>query len=694
MNAELMKQRIAYLLRNTHLRSSGSMEDDSEGFNYSDYLYFRDIIVTDDVLPEVAWKLKKYQRQLSEVNLYGDDLREVKQPTQHVAKKRAVREQSVVQCGKFVVFKFRGGQFNEIVRKMKDMGGRWSAGEVAWSVPAAKVLPEIETLKTLGFVMPDIQVSPEEIVPPSIPTVRLEGTREIVIHSPYNARLVEFFRITGGFVYVAADHSRKIMLDAGMEKISALIDLAKSLGMEVKVNPDTQQAISEFTQLSAQLESTKKDFSVELEGLNLKVKPFPYQMAGIKFIDLAKGRALVGDEMGLGKTMQALGWVVWRKKRALVICPNSYKLGWAREIAKFSHASSQVLGSKPVEFEQADFTIINYENLKKHDFSKLNYDTVIIDESHKIKNSKTQRFEHCEKVVSKAAHLILLTGTAIVNRPVEFYTQLKLIAPSLVGSYGSYTAKFCDGHNNGYGWDATGATNLDVLCKLISPVYLRRVKAEVLKELPEKSRQDIFIEGVKVSVTKNPKNALEEITRMKIALAQAKIAETVEFVENVVENGDKVIVFSDYIDVAKQIAAALGEQAVCYLSELDTDERFALEKKFQEDDKVRVFVATMKVAGVALTLTAANKVVFNDMPWTPGDLRQCEDRAHRIGQKNMVNVYKMIAQGTLDEYIMELLNDKIRILDAVLDGKAVSNEDRERADASVASELMKKIRNS
>jgi SWI/SNF-related matrix-associated actin-dependent regulator 1 of chromatin subfamily A len=580
-----------------------------------------------------------------------------------------------------VTFKFKGGDFKKILNKMRSMNGRWDASSKAWSVSLQDVKNELNELKILGFNF-DKSVEEAEIEKPLM-QISIEGDTAIV-NSPYNAQLVNFFRNNSGFIYNASNHSRKININSGAETLKKLIDFARNIGFEV--DDSISPILDDLKQKKVELEITKKDFSIDL-NLGMKVKPYPYQMAGIKFIDLSNGRAIVGDEMGLGKTMQALGWVAWKKKKALVICPNSYKLGWAREITKFTNCTSQVLGSKNVDFEQADFTIINYENIKKHDFSKLNYDTVIIDESHKIKNSKTQRFEACDKIVSKSKHVILLTGTAIVNRPVEFYTQLKMVSPSLVGSYGSYTAKFCGGHNNGYGWEANGATNLDELSKLISPIYIRRIKSEVLTELPSKIHQDIMIEGIKVKLNKDSKSALEEINNLKIALAKEKVNHTIEFVENMVENGDKVIVFSDYIDTAKSIADALGEKAVCYLSELSTEERFEIEKRFQEDDSIRVFVATMKVAGVALTLTAANKVCFNDLPWTPGDLRQCEDRAHRIGQKNSVNVYKMVAEGTLDEYINDLLNDKIRILDAVLDGKEISSSDRAILDLSIESKL-------
>jgi SWI/SNF-related matrix-associated actin-dependent regulator 1 of chromatin subfamily A len=595
-------------------------------------------------------------------------------------------EQEIKIAGQFLQFSFKGGDFNRIVSKMRSMNGKWESSTKTWSVAIHEVLNQKIELESLGFFLPDFQ---NVKIDKPLVEITLEGDT-VIVKSPYNQKIIEFFRSTSGFIYNPTNHSRKININSGLDKVKKLIEFLRTNDIEVDDSAITL-SIKNLENKKKELEESKKNFSIELD-LKMKINPYPYQHAGIKFIDLANGRAIIGDEMGLGKTLQALAWVSWRKKKALVICPNSYKLGWAREISKFSHCSSQVLSSKETEFEQADFTIINYENLKKHDFKKLNYDTVIIDESHKIKNSKTQRFSECEKIISKANHVILLTGTAIVNRPVEFYTQLKMVSPSLVGSYGSYTAKFCGGHHNGFGWDSTGATNLDELNRLISSIYVRRIKSEVLPDLPSKIRQDIMIEGVLTKSEKNYKNALDEINQLKISLAKQKVEHTIEFVENLIENGDKVIVFSDYIDTAKEIARAFGEKAVCYLSDLSTEERFDLEKKFQENNDIRIFVATMKVAGVALTLTAANKVCFNDLPWSPGDLRQCEDRAHRIGQKNAVNVYKMIAVGTLDEYVNDLLNEKIRILDLVLDGKEISDSERKKLDNSIDSYLCKAVR--
>ena len=210
--------------------------------------------------------------------------------------------------------------------------------------------------------------------------------------------------------------------------------------------------------------------------------------------------------------------------------------------------------------------------------------------------------------------------------------------------------------------------NLDELRALIAPIYLRRNKETVLPELPPKLRQEIRLSDVKINEKRGGSdNPLAQITRMKIALANAKVESTIEFVKGMVEQGEKVIVFSDYVEPVEKIAAAFGENALMYVSELDAQERTAMVQAFQNDPTKLVFVATTKIASVALTLTAASHVVFNDLPWTPGSMLQAEDRAHRIGQKNTLNIYRMVASGSLDIYITELLTSKAIILKQVLD---------------------------
>jgi len=525
---------------------------------------------------------------------------------------------------------------------------------------------------------------------------------KLVLISPYNKKLIEAYRELGGFGYNPDDHSRYIKLDTttAVEKTQAILDFCQSdLGWQVE---DSQWKI--FLEQNPVLpdpqpiqlvdrQAVKLDFSQKIEDLPLKLDLFPYQHAGVKFIDLTAGHAILGDEMGLGKTPQAIAWVVWRKKKALVVCPNSFKFGWAFEIQKFSQATVQVLDAQSTQLEHAQFTMINYEIAGKYDLDNLGYDTLIVDESHKIKSFKSQRTKNVIQLGKQAKHILLLSGTAILNRPIELFPQIQMVAPRLFPNYYDYTSKYCAPEHNGYGWNFKGASNLEELSEKIQPFYIRRLKKDVLQDLPSKLRQNLEIDDLKCDVHGNFENAVAYITAQKVALAKSKVEKTIEFLEEIIENDEKVIVFSDYLDPCEKIEKHFGELVLYYHSSYSSEERAELVYQFQNTDSYKIFVSTMKMAGVALTLTSASKVVFNDLPWTPADLRQCEDRAHRVGQVNSVNVYRMIGKNTLDEDLIEVLNQKIEILDKVLDGgKKLTLEQELISNRSVAAEIIERYR--
>jgi SWI/SNF-related matrix-associated actin-dependent regulator of chromatin subfamily A-like protein 1 len=678
-NLNLMKQRISRMLAITVYDDSKGMIEDFVGFNSPDYMFFRDLMLTPEMIAEAAWRLRKYQAQLTAANLWGDDLATAKKPEVKAEKDRRTFESQAKQVGPNVEFTFKGA-INKTVATLKAIGARGSQvnGQWVWTANVNRVLDAQERLELLGFDLAQLtRVAETEIkahaVANKILCVISRHENFIVVNAPYNASLVNFFRQVPGFKYNNLDHSRKIEIDLSTAtKLRSLVEVARKEQMEIigeKHIADVERDAKTAEAHKQALESLKMDFEVTFPGAELlKKTPYGYQGAGIAFLNAANGRAIIGDEMGLGKTLQALAWVVTNHKRALVICPNNQH-DWAAEVEKFAVTPSfQILTPKPVEFTQAQFTLVNYESCGKHDFSKLQYDTVIIDESHLVKNAKTARFKNIAFLTKDVKHVILISGTSIINRPVEFFTQLNLVKPGITGTYGSYTFKYCAGHRHEYGWDASGASNLDELRALIAPIYLRRNKADVLPELPPKIRQEVRLEGVKIKEKLGGSdNPLAQISRMKIALAMAKIESTIKFVKGMVEQGEKVIVFSDYVEPVKQIAAAFGEQAICYLSELTPEERHVAKEAFQNDPTKMVFVATSRIASVSLTLTAASHVVFNDLPWTPGTLLQAEDRAHRIGQLFTLNVYRMVASGTLDMYITELLTSKAIILKQVLD---------------------------
>jgi SWI/SNF-related matrix-associated actin-dependent regulator 1 of chromatin subfamily A len=603
----------------------------------------------------------------------------------------------VLPDGKLAISDIKGPYW-DMVQTLRALGGRaqkMPEGWV-WHIDTERFKANVAKFEALG-VKPEhmgatageesLELPTKAIVAGPLTDITITRNRNrIHFHFNYSEDLNALFRSAPDFTYNAKEKSRAVTLSGetapGVQKVVAELksrghsinglECLHDLEKKVKQGFASQEEMEKNREA---LDRLKTDFSVEVKGLDLlKVEPFGYQKAGIAFLNLSEGRAIIGDEMGLGKTLQALAWVVINKKQAIVVCPKSFIYGWAEEIKKFSSATVQVLSSKKSPLENAQFTIVNYEAVTKYEFK--NYDTVIVDESHLIKNKKTQRFKEVKKLASEADHVICLSGTAIVNRPAEFYTQLNLVRAGITGSWDAYTQKYCAAFHDGYGMNVSGASNLDKLVRLVAPIYLRRNKKDVLHDLPAKIRQEIVVQGIQLPDPDDLSDfgILAYLNLMKLEIAKAKTEATIEFAKNMLEQGGKVVIFSDYIEPVKRIGEAFGEEAICYLAQLTPEERAAAQKQFQTDPKKRVFVATSKIASVALTLTASSKVIFNDLPWSPGVLLQAEDRCHRVGAKDTVNVYRMVARGTLDDNVTGLLTKKAEILKAVLEGSGFQPE--------------------
>jgi SWI/SNF-related matrix-associated actin-dependent regulator of chromatin subfamily A-like protein 1 len=421
----------------------------------------------------------------------------------------------------------------------------------------------------------------------------------------------------------------------------------------------------------------------------------PYQTAGIEF---ARGRkaALIGDEMGLGKTIQAIGWMNCHPEieTALVVCPATLKTNWARELDAW-------LVSPCV-----DVTITNYDQLHKLDMAK-EYDVCILDEGHYIKNRKAKRSRLCRGI--RARKRIVLTGTPILNKPVELWHLLHWLDPGAwpASSFMKYAVRYCGAHQrrvNRAGrlaWFMDGATNLDELRALLAGVMIRRLKSEVLKELPDKRRQiiEIPVNGLagelitKLREATNRIRGIEEtyaaeVQRMEGALSVAwkdmaelrhelglaKLPAAIELIHDAVESSGKVVVFAHHRDVIEGLSNALVDHKPAVIhGGTPLSARQKMVDAFQQDPGTKVFIGQTMAAGVGITLTAASHVIFVELDWTPGVMSQAEDRCHRIGQKNSVLVQHLAFENSLDVNIAKALIRKQSIITKALDaGKEVA----------------------
>jgi len=472
--------------------------------------------------------------------------------------------------------------------------------------------------------------------------------------------------------------------------------------------------------------SKATDANIEIpvpEGLEY----LPYQRAGIGFA-LLNRNVLFGDEMGLGKTIQALGVINADAeiKKIIVICPASLKLNWKREAERWlvRNTTIEIADSKNA-FPQSEIVIINYDIIKKFkvEIDSTDWDLMILDEVHYLKNTKAQRTQlvfgkyekggKCKIEPIKASRKLALTGTPIVNRPVELWPIIHALDAKVWGNFWGYAKRYCGAYQNRYGWDMSGATNLEELQeKLRMSVMVRRLKKDVLTELPPKRRQVIelpangcagiidnetkawarhqeMLEELKAAVelskaSENPADyenavarlregtqaAFTEISKIRHETALAKVPYVIEHLESIVEEGNKVVVFAHHKDVISELKSHFTEKAVILTGDTKMEDRQLAVDRFQNDDSVKLFIGSITAAGVGLTLTASSHVVFAELDWVPGNLTQAEDRTHRIGQTESVLVQHLVLEGSLDATMANTLVAKQNVIDRALDKEA------------------------
>jgi len=440
----------------------------------------------------------------------------------------------------------------------------------------------------------------------------------------------------------------------------------------------------------------------EIPGIK---KPlYLFQKAGVAFVEKRQGRALIGDDMGLGKTAQALAWLQFHPDRrpAVVVVPASLKLNWRREAEMWmSDPKVQVLsGKKPDRPIHGDIIVINYDILPSWvgQLQECRPEVVIADEIHFIKNKSAKRTKAFKALVKGVPYVIGLSGTPIVNRPVEAFNALSIIEPTLFPSFWKYAQRYCGARHNGFGWDFTGASNTKELNEKLSRVMIRRRKEDVLKELPAKTisivpmsldnereyykvEEDFIgwlqaIDPDKAARAQNAE-ALAKIEALKQLAIKGKIKMAIQWIRDYLDSDGKLVVFCTHRSTVDSLMEEFGSVAVKVDGSVSGKARDEAVQAFQTRPDVRLFVGNMKAAGVGLTLTAASSAAFLELGWSPGDHTQAEDRIHRIGQEaDAVNIYYLIAEGTIEEQIMGLIDKKRLVLDQVLDGKETDEHDR------------------
>ena len=465
-------------------------------------------------------------------------------------------------------------------------------------------------------------------------------------------------------------------------------------------------------------------------GDQFRGKLLNFQKEGLDFLLKSSGNALLADEMGLGKTVQTLSYAATEKQTfpILVVAPLVTLNNWEREIAKFLKKKSRngrivesespsvtiIRTGKSQELPKTDIYIINYELLFKRndDLSKLGLKTIVCDEVHNLRSKTTQKYKAVKKLAALPSILyrIGLSGTPIYNRGSEIWPIIDIIKPGLLGSFKEFCEYFCYVNEKG---KAIVLENkrASLRNELQKHVMLRRKKADVLKELKDKVRYkeviaadtDYYLEELdKIwkKVETEQKDAESEFSKSasyhraiqseRQIAGVAKLPHVINFVKNIMEIEESVVVFCHHKVIHKLLHESLQEFSPVSIIGGQTDStRQDQIDKFQKGES-KLMIAGIRAGNVGINLTKAKYVIFAELDWSPAIHRQAEDRLHRIGQKNTVFAYYLIGNGTLDDHVASILVDKSYEIDAIMDETVDTYENKDKA-ALILAQIQDKI---
>ena len=526
------------------------------------------------------------------------------------------------------------------------------------------------------------------------------------------------------------ENENEVIIEDSTDSIKQLKLLMDRFPLEILSKTVWQRKIVKTYAPKPTLPPIKHKLKRAKPGEQFRGKLMNFQKEGLDFLLKSSGNALLADEMGLGKTVQTLSYVSTEKQTfpVLIVAPLVTLNNWEREIEKFLKKKSRngrilesnspsvtlIRTGKSKELPKTDIYVINYELLLKRsgDLEKVGIRTIVCDEVHNLRSKTTQKYKAVKKLAAlpTVQYRIGLSGTPIYNRGSEIWPIIDILKPGLLGSFKEFCEYFCYVNDKG---KAIVLENkrASLRNELQKHVMLRRKKADVLKELKDKVRYkeviasdtDYYLEELdkiwkkledeqKEAQTEFSKSASyhRAIQSERQIAGVAKLPHVINFVKNIMEIEESVVVFCHHKVIHKLLHESLQEFSPVSIIGGQTDStRQDQIDKFQKGES-KLMIAGIRAGNVGINLTKAKYVIFAELDWSPAIHRQAEDRLHRIGQKNTVFAYYLIGNGTLDDHVASILVDKSYEIDAIMDETVDTYENKDKA-ALILAQIQDKI---
>lgn len=561
----------------------------------------------------------------------------------------------------------------------------WMAREFnnpEWRQAALEALNQKDVVPAIGYVL--------DVV----------GPTRASLEFPYDQRVATLLRNRIDGINWNRSDAR---WEFSVSQIAAVYDLLLEVG-DPFLTSEAQEAVHSERERRRNLDAIREQHDTELQIPTL-LPLFGFQRVGVEFALAANGRALIADEMGLGKSAQgiATSMLLTREHggRVLVVCPASLKINWFREWVRFAGVEPTIWnGQKIVGSKNALVHVINYDIFAKYrrELESLDFSTLLIDEAHYLKNKDSIRTQaifggYNRKTRTRlkpfpTPYAILLTGTPVLNRPAELYPLLHYLAPDRFSDWFSYANRYgawAPMNMDGRPWKPQ---NLDELHERTKDIVIRRKKANVLTDLPPKLVSDVFVQLTTeqkkeyrsalgevaelwaASAKESKKPSLAELQILTAVLNRIKLDKVRELVDELQNEDDvrSVLVFCTRLDPLKELRQEYEGRSIYIDGSMKPEDRQAEVDRFQRGDAT-IALLSLRAAGVGLTLTRADTVIFIDQDFVPANHQQAEDRAHRIGQVNPVQIYYLLAEDTVDEDLRALLAEKVAITSQIADGE-------------------------